>query len=1093
MPTRRIRVGIDVGTHSVGLATLRVDDQGTPIELLSALSLIHDSGIGEDGKKTASTRKEISGVARRARRLLRRRRKRLQQLDRVLLDLGFPIPEPGEFLDLGGQTDPYLVWKVRARLVEETLPEELRGSAISMAVRHIARHRGWRNPYSKVESLLSPAEDSPFMEALRERIMTGTGVLLDDDITPGQAMAQVALTQRITMRGPDGILGKLHQSDNANEIRKICARQGISPDVCKQLLLAVFKAESPRGSAVSRVAPDPLPGRGAFRRAPKCDPEFQRFRIISIVANLRISEAGGKDRPLTADERRRVVTFLLEEPRDDLSWVDVAEKLGISRQTLRGTAALTVDGERAAAQPPVDVTDQIMRKTKIRSLRTWWKQADAERRGAMTRYLYEGLEDSECAEVIADLPEEDQAKLDSLHLPAGRAAYSQESLAALSDHMLATTDDLHEARKQVFDVDDSWSPPAEPVGAPVGNPSVDRTLKVVARYLAAVENVWGAPEAIQVEHVRDGFASERAARERDRANNHRYQVNQRAVKEIQQSFGVEGHVRSGDVMRYHAISLQDCVCLYCGDTISYHTSQLDHIVPQAGTGSNNHRENLVAVCERCNRSKSNTPFAVWAETCGIHGVGVEEAIDRVRAWRNRPVGMSPRDLGRLKKEVISRLRRTQEDPEIDARSMESVAWMANKLRHRIAAAYPDTDVMVYRGTVTAAARKAAGIDSRINLIGEKGHKDRIDRRHHAVDASVVALMERGVAKTLAERSNLRWAQRLTGQEETWKQYTGLTVGAREHFETWHGHMLRLTELFNEHLADDEVHVVENLRLRLGSGNAHDDTIRKYATPRLGDSLTVNQIDRACSPALWCALTREADFDEKNGLPASEDRFIRVHGQELTSNDHIQIFTKKPGNDTKEKPFGAIAARGGYAEIGSTIHHARIYRIEGKKPAYAMLRVFTHDLLSQRHSDLFSAVVPPQSISMRCAEPKLRQAIVLGSATYLGWIVVGDEVNIIVDPFKKNTVGEFLKEYPNTIRWRVCGYDTNSKLTLKPRILAAEGLQNPSDAVKEIVEGKGWRVAINTLASTKPTIVRRDALGRPRRTSRSGLPTSWTIE
>lgn len=209
MPTHHLRVGIDVGTHSVGLATLRVDDQGTPIELLSALSLIHDSGIGEDGKKTASTRKEISGVARRARRLLRRRRKRLQQLDKVLLDLGFPIPKPGEFLDLSEQTDPYRVWRVRAQLVEETLPEELRGPAISMAVRHIARHRGWRNPYSKVESLLSPAEDSPFMEALRERIMAGPGEILDDDITPGQAMAQVTLTHRITMRGPEGILGKL--------------------------------------------------------------------------------------------------------------------------------------------------------------------------------------------------------------------------------------------------------------------------------------------------------------------------------------------------------------------------------------------------------------------------------------------------------------------------------------------------------------------------------------------------------------------------------------------------------------------------------------------------------------------------------------------------------------------------------------------------------------------------------------------------------------------------------------------------------------------------------------------------------------------
>lgn len=1095
MPTHHLRVGIDVGTHSVGLATLRVDDQGTPIELLSALSLIHDSGIGEDGKKTASTRKEISGVARRARRLLRRRRKRLQQLDKVLLDLGFPIPKPGEFLDLSEQTDPYRVWRVRARLVEEKLPEELRGPAVSMAVRHIARHRGWRNPYSKVESLLSPAEDSPFMEALRERIMTGSGEILDDGITPGQAMAQVALTHRITMRGPDGILGKLHQSDNANEIRKICDRQGISPDVCKQLLQAVFKAESPRGSAASRVAPDPLPGQGSFRRAPKCDPEFQRFRIISIVANLRISETKGKDRPLTADERRQVVAFLLEDPRDDLTWVDVAEKLGVSRQALRGTATLTADGERSAAQPPVNVTDQIMRKTKISALKTWWVEADVERQGAMVRYLYEGLEDSECAEVIAELPEEDQAKLDSLHLPAGRAAYSRESLAALSGHMLATTDDLHEARKQLFGVDDSWAPPAEPVGAPVGNPSVDRTLKAVARYLAAVENVWGKPEVIQVEHVRDGFASERAARERDRANNRRYEVNQRAIKEIQQSYGVEGHVRPGDVMRHHAITLQDSACLYCGGTIGYHTSQLDHIVPQAGTGSNNHRENLVAVCERCNRSKSNTPFAVWAQTCGIPDVGVKEAIDRVHGWRNRPGGMSSGELKRLKKEVIARLQRTQEDPKIDERSMESVAWMANELRHRIAAAYPDADVMVYRGAITAAARKAAGIDSRINLIGEKGRKDRIDRRHHAVDASVVALMERSAAKTLAERSSLRWAQRLTGQEETWKQYTGATVGARERFESWRGHMLRLTELFNERLAADEVHVVENLRLRLGSGNAHDDTIRKYATPRLGDGLSVNQIDRASSPALWCALTREEDFDAENGLPAREDRFIQVHGREIKSDDHIQLFSKKKKteDDSKEKPFGAIAVRGGYAEIGSTIHHARIYRIEGKKPVYAMLRVFTHDLLSHRHEDLFSAVVPPQSISMRCAEPKLRQAIAEGNATYLGWVVVGDELEINVSSFTKDTIGRFLEDYPNTTRWRICGYDANNKLTLKPRILAAEGLGNPSSAVSEIVEGKGWRVAINVLAKVQPTVVRRDALGRPRYSSRSNLPVSWTID
>jgi hypothetical protein len=308
-------------------------------------------------------------------------------------------------------------------------------------------------------------------------------------------------------------------------------------------------------------------------------------------------------------------------------------------------------------------------------------------------------------------------------------------------------------------------------------------------------------------------------------------------------------------------------------------------------------------------------------------------------------------------------------------------------------------------------------------------------------------------------------------------------------------MLHLTELFNERLAEDKVYVAQNIRLRLSDGNAHTVNPSKLVSHRLGDGLTVQQIDRACTPALWCALTREKDFDEKNGLPAREDRAIRVHGHEIKSSDFIQVFSKrkKTDSDRDETPFGAITVRGGFVEIGPSIHHARIYRIEDKKPVYAMLRVFTHDLLSQRHGDLFSAVIPPQSISMRCAEPKLRKAIATDNATYLGWVVVGDELEINVDSFTKYAIGRFLENFPNTTRWRICGYDTNSKLTLKPIVLAAEGLENPSSAVNEIVELKGWRVAINVLTKVHPTVVRRDALGRPRYSSRSNLPISWTIE
>ena len=56
MTAMRIRVGVDVGTNSVGCCALTVDEAGVPMRILSCLSLIHDSGIGEDGQKTASSR-----------------------------------------------------------------------------------------------------------------------------------------------------------------------------------------------------------------------------------------------------------------------------------------------------------------------------------------------------------------------------------------------------------------------------------------------------------------------------------------------------------------------------------------------------------------------------------------------------------------------------------------------------------------------------------------------------------------------------------------------------------------------------------------------------------------------------------------------------------------------------------------------------------------------------------------------------------------------------------------------------------------------------------------------------------------------------
>ena len=68
-----VRIGIDVGERSLGLAAVDYDDDGWPIEILAAVSHLHDGGMDPDTAKSPESRLATAGVARRTRRLYRNR------------------------------------------------------------------------------------------------------------------------------------------------------------------------------------------------------------------------------------------------------------------------------------------------------------------------------------------------------------------------------------------------------------------------------------------------------------------------------------------------------------------------------------------------------------------------------------------------------------------------------------------------------------------------------------------------------------------------------------------------------------------------------------------------------------------------------------------------------------------------------------------------------------------------------------------------------------------------------------------------------------------------------------------------------------
>lgn len=1088
----RYRVGIDVGLKSIGFCAVEVDDKDQPLRLLNSMVFIHDAGVDPNENKAAKSRKLTAGVARRTQRGTAQNRRRLAELDRVLSEeLHWPLPNLEDF------EDPYEPWHTRAELVDHYIEDESeRLEALSIAVRHMARHRGWRNPYIKVDSLLTPVEPSEFLRGLNERVGEALGREFPEETTPGQLISEYMSDPKYResngIRGDDGILqGKLHQYDNAAEIRKICEVQRLDHDVFKLLVRKVFFAKSPRGSAAGLVGHDQLPGQGG-RRAEKAHPDFQLFRIVSVLTNLRVREAGA-ERCLTPEELSGLTDFLLDAGlKQQVTWADLADNLGIERADLRGTARPSVDGEPALRFPPTDVTTEKIMASKVKWLKEWWKSADSERRGFMVDALSNSGGstddddiDDEVAELLERATEDEQTELEKIQLPQGRAAYSLDSLRKLTERMLTEGVDLHTARKQLFNVDDDWRPEPEPIEAPVGNPAVDRVLKQVARWLNMATDRWGEPVVINIEHTRDGLGSEKVARELLRESQRRQDLNQKNMDEMIQQLGISGKARRSALVKHQAIQRQNSMCLYCGTAIGFETAEMDHIVPRANSGSSNERSNLAAVCRTCNHQKGAVPFAVWATSGQAHaGVSLEGAIERVRAWERDPA-MSPKQYAHFRKEVISRLKSRKPDEEFDGRSMESVAWMAIELRTRIDGFYRKLkaesvpSIGIYRGQLTAEARKASGFENRVNLIGGKG-KTRFDRRHHAMDALVIAMMNQSVSQTLALRVNMRESQRITGQEETWKNFYGKPGQASERFEQWREGMLRAVELFNIELAKNAIPFHENVRLRVGSSKVHDDTIRKFIHAKLGEALSVAMIDRAETPALWTALTKLPDFDPKEGLPEDPSREIHIHGRKITADEELNFFNS---------PSACLKVRGGYVEIGSSIHHARVYRIDGKKTTYAMVRVFATDLVKMTHEDVFTTPLKASTISMRTASPRIRAALADGSATQIGWLVEGDELQIETDKYTSGLISTVLQQYPQLTSWRVAGFMTIEQLRLKPYLLSKEGFSEDVDeALEKVIERPGWTPAINMLLSSGDVVVvRRNCLGELRLNETSSLP------
>lgn len=929
--------------------------------------------------------------------------------------------------------------------------------------------------------------------------------------------------------------GRFMAADFLHELRVIADTQGMPFDegsVLGGVARVIFAMGDPAKAAQERVGKDPL--NPVLTRAAKHDEAFQSYRILGVLTNLRIAQHDGDGRSFTGDELTAAHDLLMTwEGESAPTWQDVADRVGVPSTALSGMNKLTLDGEPVSGgRAPHNTTHRsVMANESVPALvKKWWADADAMHREVfVAMFANTAISDdtavADIEQVLSRLSVKQRDELDQkMKFESGRVAYSSDTCARLARRMLNEGVDTYTARTNEYGTPEGWEPPAPRIGEPTGNPAVDRVLSRVEKLLRATDAKYGPPTHINIEHVRDAFKSVAKTEEEktayEKAVKLREAFNEDLRKQVRAHLALpaDAHVRHDQIVKARLLYRQNSQCAYCGAPVTFGSVEVDHIVARKSeTGSNNREANLIGACQPCNSSKSNHTFTRWLATNPRGGkVTLDGVVDRIGRWNLDLTYTGPQDPAKpgkprksgphtglndyqvqqqqFRDTVIARLnRKSDETP--NERGFESGAWVARELSRRIKAHYARSghtvQVDVFNGAITASARRAAGVEKELVMIGGHG-KQRLDRRHHAVDAATIALMRRSVSTVLTEREQLRETARTTGQDTGWKTYVGGdNTGNRLNYEQWMQHMSALTVLLNDALRDDTIPVLRDLRLRTGARRAHEDTIRPLDKVDVTGAFTPDMIQRASSPQLWTALTRQPDYTPKTGLPADPDRRLTVNGvvHDAVTNTTLGLFPKG----------GAlmVPVRGGYAEAGNAAHHARIYSYPSRgKITYAMVRMLESDLLNKtglrKGEDPIHRALHPSMTSYRYADKGLQEALANGTATHHGDLYINDEVILSAREganITKSAVHTVQKFYPQAVRWVVTGYYSMTQISIRPSLLAGEGLPDGFDEkVGKFISARLPHTVNALVEAWNVDVVRRDVLGEPI-TGRHGC---WSI-
>jgi CRISPR-associated endonuclease Csn1 len=796
------RLGLDVGTNSIGWAALTLDPTGRPSDILALGARIYSDGRNpKDGTSLAVARRMPRGMRRRRDRYLRRRDDLMEAL--IALDL---MPADEAERQALVTLDPYVL---RAKAARVPLPPNELGRALF----HLDQRRGFKSNRKTDTSDDNKLTDK--IEALDRLI---------GDRTLGEYLHRRRLKGKMVRARPEAAFYP-HRALYEKEFDKIQETQAphhtLRPEQWAHLRDIMFFQRPLRP-----VDPGWCLLEEGEQRAHRALPCAQEFRMVQEANNLRILVPGESGRPLNRDQRDRVLKELRTKKELKLDGL-------LKLLKLPSGARVNLFDENRKALKGDETAARLSHKDSFGRL---WHALPFARRTDIVRKLIETESADEIERIARAEWKLDTAaakKLAATSLPEGYARLSEKAIGKLVPVMEEQGLNYAEAVAEIpeyrhhsdFRPDreldelpyygailtrqvvgtDPTKPKEDEVGhyGRIANPTVHIGLGQLRRLVNRVITAYGKPAEIVVELARDlkmNKEEKEAERKRNRENE---QANRIREEQIKSAHRVSSPHLLRKLRLWEEQNYGSCkVCPFTGQTISFematdHRTEIEHILPFSKTLDDSMANKVLALKAANDAKGDRSPYEAFHTSPRIGTIEYDypnilryaDALPPNKRWRFLPDAME----------------RFENEKEFLDRQLNETKYLSRTTRLYLAHLYNERAearqrVRAIPGKLTAMLRGKWGLSALLrdhNRTGGDGddgpaRKNRDDHRHHAIDAFVIAMTDQGLLKRISDlNSDPERTRLIEKMDPPWPDFSYEQF--RERSTVWSCRISRITQ------------------------------------------------------------------------------------------------------------------------------------------------------------------------------------------------------------------------------------------------------------------------------------------------------------